>query len=185
MRRKRVRRWLGVALLLMITFVVAGGGPAGMVSGQTARPTATLDDLLAEVRGLRAEINHVAAASIRAQLLVTRLSLQEQRIRTLADGLAEAQRMLRTSGADRRARSAHLERLEDTLRDATASSSGRGDLEAMLRHVREGVDRSGREEQALRAQEQELLKTLSAEETLWLDFNSRLAELERALPPTR
>jgi len=131
--------------------------------GQTSRPTATLDDLLAEVRGLRAEINQVAAAGIRAQLLVTRLSLQEQRVRTLADQLAEAQRMLRTSGADHRARSAHLKRVEDSFRDGTATKSG--EFEAMLGHLREEVDQSGREEEALRAQEQELLKTLSAEET--------------------
>jgi chromosome segregation ATPase len=174
------RRWRGAALLLVITCILAA-----VVSGQTARPSATLDDLLAEVRGLRAEINQVAAASIRAQLLVTRLSLQEQRIRTLADRLAEAQRMLRTSRADHRARSAHLERLEDSLRHGTASSTGSGDLEAMLGHLREGVDRSGREEQALRAQEQELLKTLAEEESLWIDFNSRLDELGRELPTAR
>lgn len=180
MRRERVRGWLGVALLLLTAFVLAG-----VVSGQTARPTATIDDLLAEIRGLRAEINQVAAAAIRAQLLVTRLSLQEQRVRTSAHQLAEAQRMLRTSGADHRARSAHLKRVEDSLRDGTASSTRSGELEAMLGHLREEVDRSGREEEALRVQEQELLKTLSAEENLWIDFNSRLAGIERALPTTR
>jgi hypothetical protein len=56
---------------------------------------------------------------------------------------------------------------------------------AMLAHLREEVDRSGREEQALRAQEQELLKALSGEEKLWIDFNSRLDELERVSPTTR
>jgi hypothetical protein len=180
MRRERVRGWLSVALLLATTFVLAG-----VVSGQTARPTATIDDLLAEIRGLRAEINQVAAAGIRAQLVVTRLSLQEQRVRTSAHQLAEAQRMLRTSGADHRARSAHLKRVEDSLRDGTASSTRSGELEAMLGHLREEVDRSGREEEALRVREQELLKTLSAEENLWIDFNSRLAGIERALPTTR
>src|SRR5688572_33014233 len=66
MRRERLRSWLGVGLLLVATFVLAR-----VVSGQTARPTATIDDLLAEIRGLRAEINQVAAAGIRAQLLST------------------------------------------------------------------------------------------------------------------
>jgi hypothetical protein len=55
----------------------------------------------------------------------------------------------------------------------------------MLGHLREEVDRSGREEEALRVQEQELLNALSAEENLWIDFNSRLAGIERALPTTR
>jgi hypothetical protein len=181
MRRERIRGWLCVALLPIITFVIA----AGAVSGQTARPPATLDDLIAEVRGLRAEINQVAGAGIRAQLLVTRLSLQEQRVRTLAQQLAEAQRMLRTSGADHRARSAHLKRVEDSLRDGTAPSTRSGEFEVMLAHLREDVDRSGREEEALRAQEQELLKALSGEEKLWIDFNSRLDRIERELPTTR
>jgi hypothetical protein len=44
MRRERVRGWLGVTLLLLTTFVLAG-----VVSGQTARATATIDDLLAEI----------------------------------------------------------------------------------------------------------------------------------------
>ena len=91
--------------------------------------------------------------------------------------------MLRTSGADHRARSAHLKRVEDSFRDGTATKSG--EFEAMLGHLREEVDQSGREEEALRAQEQELLKTLSAEENLWIDFNSRLDRVERELPITR
>jgi hypothetical protein len=181
MPRVPVRGWLCVALLLMVAFVIA----AGAVSGQTARPTATLDDLLAEVRALRAEINQVAAAGIRAQLLATRLSLQEQRIRILADRLTEAQRIVKSSGADHRARSAHLKRVEDSLRDGTASSTTSGAFDAMLGHLREDVDRSGREEQALKAQEHELLKTMSAEENLWIDFSSRLDKLERELPTTR
>ena len=172
--------WRGVALLLLTTFVLAGA-----VSGQTARPTATIDDLLAEVRGLRAEINQVAAAGIRAQLLVTRLSLQEQRVRASAYQLAEAQRMLRTSEADHRARSAHLKRVEETLRDGTASSARNGELEAMAGHLREDVDRSGREEEALRVQEQKLLNALSADENLWIDFDARLAGIERELPTAR
>jgi hypothetical protein len=55
----------------------------------------------------------------------------------------------------------------------------------MLAHLREEFDRSGREEQALRAQEQELLKALSGEEKRWIDFNSRLDGLERVSPSTR
>ena len=164
----------------MTTFVLAG-----LVSGQTARPTATIDDLLAEIRGLRAEINQVAAAGIRAQLFSTRLSLQEQRIRTSADQLAEVKRMLTSSGADYRARSAHLKRVEDSFGDGTGSSTKSAELEAMLGHLREEVDRSGREEEALRAQHQELLKTLSAEENLWIDVASKLAGIEQELPTRR
>jgi hypothetical protein len=180
MHRQRVRGWLCIALLLMITFVVAG-----VVSGQSARPIATLDDLLVEVRGVRAEINEVAAAGIRAQLLAARLSLQEQRIRMLADQFAEAQRMLRTSVTNRSARAAHLNRVEDSLREGPRSSTKGGEFDVMLKQLREDVDRSEQEELALRVQEQELRNTLSAAERLWVDFSSRLDSIERDLPATR
>jgi hypothetical protein len=180
MRRERLRRWQGIALLLVTTIVLAG-----VVSGQTARPTATIDDLVAEIRGLRAEINQVGAAGIRVQLLSTRLSLQEQRIRTSADQLAEVTRMLTSSGADYHARSAHLKRLEDSFAGSTASSAKSAELEAMMGHLREEVARSGRDEEALRAQQQELVKMLSSEKSLWIDFNSKLAGIERELPTGR
>ena len=54
-------------------------------------------DLLAEVRGLRADLNQAAGASMRAQLLVARLSLQEQRITTLGKELTELQAQLQTA----------------------------------------------------------------------------------------
>jgi hypothetical protein len=53
---------------------------AGVASGQGRRPDATLDELVVEVQALRAEMNQAAAASIRAQLLVGRLQMEDQRI---------------------------------------------------------------------------------------------------------
>ena len=55
-------------------------------------PTAG-DALLTEVRGLRNDLNQAASASIRTQLLVARLQLQEQRVNNMirrADTLREA-----------------------------------------------------------------------------------------------
>ena len=42
-----------------------------------------MEELLAEVRSLRSEIRRASDTSIRAQLLVARLQVQEQRINTL------------------------------------------------------------------------------------------------------
>ena len=52
----------------------------GVASGQAQRPDATLDELVVEVQALRAEMNQAASASIRAQLLVGRLQMEDQRI---------------------------------------------------------------------------------------------------------
>jgi hypothetical protein len=63
--------------VLVVMSLVIGYILAGVASGQTPRPAATLDDLVAEVRALRTEIQQVATTSIQAQLLATRLSLQD------------------------------------------------------------------------------------------------------------
>ena len=56
---------------------------------------ATLDEVLVELRALRAELNETANASLRAQLLVARLALQEQRITVVGKELADVQEKLR------------------------------------------------------------------------------------------
>src|SRR5687768_2928 len=83
-------------ILLGGLFVVVG--VMAVATAQAQREPASTDDLLTEVRGLRSEINEAAGASIRAQLLVARLQLQEHRITTLAGQLEEIRRMLSTFG---------------------------------------------------------------------------------------
>jgi hypothetical protein len=177
---RRGNRFLWVASLFAIIAALFGG-----VSGQPARPSATLDDLVAEVGGLRDDINHMLGASIRAQLLTTRLSLQEQRIRMLADQLAESQRKLTSIEGDRGARASHVKQLESLYHDGTAQPSQVRDLDAMLAGLRQDLARSGLEEQLLRAEEQELRKAMSAEQNAWIGFNARLDELELALSESR
>ena len=58
-----------------------------VVSGQPQRSPAALDNLLAEVRAMRAEINRAAAASMQTQLVTARLRLQESRVVALAQQL--------------------------------------------------------------------------------------------------
>ena len=50
---------------------------------------------MTEVRALRADIQQMADASIRAQLLVARLQVQEQRIAGIARQLAETEEQMR------------------------------------------------------------------------------------------
>jgi chromosome segregation ATPase len=176
----RVRGWL-----LSAVVIVATAGLAGAVGAQTARPAATLDDLLAELRALRTDINQVTAAGIRAQLLATRLSLQEQRIRAVADQMAQAQRTLGTAASERSAQSTHLQQLEDLRREGNVPSAQMSAFDAMLTRLRQEVAQAGFEEQTLRRGEQDLRKALATEQGAWMDFNARLDELERSLPASR
>jgi chromosome segregation ATPase len=177
MLRERIRGWQGIALAAVST-----AGLTGVVAAQSARPTATLDDLLAEVRGLRAEIHDVVASGIRAQVLATRLSLQEQRIKTLTEQIAEARRAVSSAASDRSARSAHLRQLEQLRREGKLPASEAGDFDAMLSRVRQDVAQARLDEQTLHNHEQALGRTLSEEQRLWMELSSRLEQLDRALP---
>src|SRR5215831_5732902 len=74
---------------------------AGVASGQAHRPDATLDELVVEVQALRAEMNQAAGASIRAQLLIGRLQMEDARIASVVRELEIVQSELATGAQGR------------------------------------------------------------------------------------
>ena len=60
----------------------------------------------------------------------------------------------------------------------------RRDMEGMLVMLRGQLQAAQTTEATLRADQDSLLNALSNEQSRWSDFNSRLDELERALPAT-
>jgi hypothetical protein len=176
-RRTDVWRTVSVATLLVAACLLGG-----VAFGQSARAPATIDDLHAEVRALRAEIHELAAAATRTQLLVTRVVLQEQRLMALRDQVAELQRLRRAGEADHRARAAHLKQLEDSLLNGAMPFTQQEEMDRMLARLRDEVARSAQDEAAFQAREQDLRDALSAEEHVWIDVSHRLDQIERALP---
>jgi uncharacterized coiled-coil protein SlyX len=168
--------WRGIAIGTGLALLLVGG-----VSGQGQRSSATLDDLLTEIRGLRTDIGQSSSASLRAQLLIARLSLQEQRITALAGQLAEAQRRIGSRNADPESPVIRLKRFEEAVQARTAPPDAANAMEQMLPRLQEEAAIWQREEQALRTQENELAALFATEQNRWTDFNSRLDELERAL----
>jgi hypothetical protein len=135
--------------------------------------------LLVEVRALRAELHEVTQASIRTQLLVARLQLQEQRVVAAARQLEDAQHALtsvRTEIARERIRFRQLE-------DAASRASGQHRL-ALQEAIREsGAQIEQRQEQALQLQthEAELTREVGEAQARWAEFSGRLDDVERAL----
>jgi hypothetical protein len=168
--------WRGIAIGSCVALLLVG-----VASGQGQRSPATLDDLLTEIRGLRTDIGQSASANLRAQLLMARLSLQEQRITALAGQLAETKRGISSRSADPESPVIRLKRFEDAVQVRTASPDAIEAMEKMLPRLREEASIWQREEQALRAQENELAALIATEQNRWTDFNSRLDDLERAL----
>ena len=154
---------------------------AGLVSGQAQRSPATLDDLLTEVRGLRADLNQSSSSSLRMQLLVARVTLQEQRINALAGQLNEARRALSSKQGDPESPVMRLKRMEEAVEARSAPPDAQVEMERMLPRLRTDAAIWQREEQALRSQENDLSVLLATEQNRWIEFNSRLDDLERAL----
>jgi len=90
----------GAAVVIAIAI-----GFTAFVSGQMRQGPASLDDVLVELRGIRADLAETSSASVRAQLLMARLQLQQQRIFGLARQLGDLQNQAvmlrqRAQGAD-------------------------------------------------------------------------------------
>ncbi len=152
--------------------IIIGGALVCLIgaaaSGQAQRSPATLDELLVEIQGMRAEINRAASASLRAQLLTARVTLQELRLNTAAQQLANVRQQLAES-------SLRLAPSTDQIKPALETKS------QMLAPLRYTVQQEQRRNRELQNEEAALTRSIEAEESRWTDFYSRLDELEQAL----
>jgi hypothetical protein len=134
-------------------------------------------ELLAEVRGLRAEMRSASDASIRAQLLVARLQLQEQRITTLSRQLVEAQRQLADNDKARGQLKAQMTMFGKD--DPTESSSDKEGRDVVMRPLKSVLEQLDKADQDLKMQETSLLGLIAEEQAHWSAFNARLDELAK------
>jgi len=156
---------------------------AGVASGQANRPDATLDELVVEVQALRAEMNQAAAASIRAQLLVGRLQMEDQRISGVIRELESVQADLAASAQTRADAAARLKALEENALGAT--NDVREDAEKQLAAGKAAAQQVDRRLQSLKRRESVLAKELQEDQTRWQDINARLENFEHSIQPAR
>ena len=152
---------------------------ASVASGQAQRPDATLDELVVEVQALRAEMNQAAATSIRAQLLVGRLQIEDQRIAGVVRELEAVQSELVSSAQTRADTAARLTVLEDALISTTGEA--RANVERELDVVRATSQQADRRLQALKRRENALAKELEEDQARWGDINARLEHVEQSI----
>ena len=164
--------------------IIIGGALAGLlvavVSGQSQRSPATLDDLLAEIRGLRADLNASVGTTTRAQVIVGRLGVQEQRIASLSRELAEVQTQLRAAMQQRERTSGMVAAMKQRL-EGGAVVLDRVSYARDITEVESRLLRERHREDDLRYRENELLNMLVTEQGRWIELSSRLDEVERAL----
>ena len=149
----------GVLALAGLTALGAQGRPT------PAAPPTQMDELLAEIRALRKDINETAQANMRAQLLGMRLQMQEQRIAAAARQLSDVQDKLRGTEAA-------LTALKSVTGNAPQALEG--PLGGQLKQFEMGS-------QELKAEEATMLQVLNNEQAQWTRFNALIEELERSL----
>ena len=138
------------------------------------------DELLAEVRALRAEVRQMTSAGIRTQLLVGRLQLQEQRVVSAARQLAETQSALKSTEEQLAGEKARVRQLEEA--GARAAGQGRASFQQAITDAGTQIEEMQRQEFQLQTREKDLQRTLNDEQVRWTNFNDRLDALERSLP---
>jgi chaperonin cofactor prefoldin len=151
------------------------------VSGQAQRPPATLDDLVMEIRALRADLKATAVATTRTQMLTARLSLQEQRIAVLANQRSDIMARLAVETRLRADAQGQVQRFEEMKNRNESVGIPRAELETQEQFFKSNFTQHRDAEQQLRGQESDLSAQIAAEQNRWQDFNSRLDELERSL----
>jgi len=156
-------------------------GIIALVVGTAGQTPSSNDPLLAEVRALRAELGQAAGTSIRTQLLVARLQLQEQRVTNAARQLEEARMRLAAMPSSLLQIQQELQQLDDQTRDQNTPVERRRDIDRAVAETKARLADLQRQAAEMTDRESSLAATLASEQGRWIDFNSRLDEIERDL----
>jgi predicted nucleic acid-binding Zn-ribbon protein len=163
-----------IAFAAVVALLTIGASRTVTTQPPPANPA---DALLAEVRALRNDVNRAAGASIRTQLLVARLQLQEQRINTVSRQLSDVQAQISATCVPMMA--TRMRQLENMLRNSALPQEERTSAEQEMTELRAPMEDAQRRADALATQEATLTHAFSAEQSRWLELSQRLDQLER------
>jgi chromosome segregation ATPase len=178
MRKARV--WVAAPVASVLLAGAAGVVVAEQAAHQAEAPAA--NDLLVELQAFRADVQQAAQVSLRAQLLVARLGLQEQRINVLAGQLNEIRRLLTIKESAQSPLATRLRQLDERLRGRGTSADEQKRVEWEIDDLKARLAQMQKELQQHQVEEAEVANQLATEQGRWIEFNARLDELEHQLP---
>lgn len=173
-----VRTGIVAAMVLGSMFFASAQAPR---SGDAA--DAAIAALVSELRAVRVELVEASQRSLRFQLLLARLQLQEQRISHLDRQRAEVAKSLMEAGTVMSLFSTQFEQAERGCANSTGVE--RKACEEQVASMKSSLAGHESREQQLRLQEQELTQAIGTEQGRWAEFSARLDELERVLSKTK
>jgi uncharacterized protein YlxW (UPF0749 family) len=166
-----------VALIAILSVAVAGG-----LAAQQRLPAraATLDDVLEELRVFRAELVDSSATSLRAQLLLARLQLQEQRVNTIWRQLSEVEERLQASQKEGAAPEQILK-----LMGVEPGTDPPAHMAPVVEMFKTQLAAAGKADVDLRLRHAELTQLMTNEQSRWATLNAEIEALEKALTAVR
>jgi hypothetical protein len=179
--RMPIRRILWIAGACM---VLAFAARAIGAETQPPPPSDLTAALLAEVHELRLAMERSATVAPRVQLTLARLNIEEQRTVVLGRDLDQIRQQLASANLETRKLAGDLEDVQKALPTAGDASQRRG-FEFEEQALKRKLVQQAAVEDRLRTRETEAAQLLGAEQSRWVDLNSRLDELERLLGPVR
>jgi outer membrane murein-binding lipoprotein Lpp len=160
---------------LLIAPVVLG---ATLLTGQTTTvERGSTDEVVREVRALRTEIHQMAETSLRAQLLLARLQVEEQRIAGLARELSETQAQVRALEG---VRNPFVTQMLTNLSEHPPDN-GEPNLFAGVKAQLEKIENG---DPVLNERQARLSHLLSEEQARWTTYNTQLEALEQRTTAT-
>jgi hypothetical protein len=169
------RNNLAFALIVILVVGVAASAAGKQRTPTTAAP-ATMNDILNELRALRTELRESSAASLRAQLLVARLQLQEQRINTVWRQLSEIEDKLQANETNRAAPEQIFK-----LMGLEPGAKPPKEMAPVLEMFKNQMAAGEKTDSDLRLRQTELMQLMTQEQSRWTAFNAQLEALEKAL----
>jgi DNA repair exonuclease SbcCD ATPase subunit len=170
------KKSLAVALSAILVVAVTGG-----MTGQRPAPSraATLDDLLEELRAFRSELRDSSATSLRGQLLLARLQVQEQRVSTIWRQLAEVEDRLQAT--EKEGGPEHILKLMG-VEPGTAPPAHLAPVIEMFKTQMAAAEKANAD---LKQRHAELTQLMADEQSRWTTLNAEIEALEKALTVVR
>jgi chromosome segregation ATPase len=169
-----MRRWAFLLpMLVLIPAAASGQGPS--------KDSQTLQQLLAEVRQLRQDLQTTVVAVERAQILLYRVRSQQEAVTQASQRLDRARAELADTRSRQKQFAEQIKLANDALQAGTLSPADQKQEEEVLPHFKARLEALATEEQERQARESEADLRLRDEQAKLSDLQSQLDRLDAEL----
>jgi chromosome segregation ATPase len=165
-------------LMVVALALVPTGGRAQSVAASERAPR---DPVAVEVRLLRQAVERLAAVAVKSQVLVGRLTAQQQRVAREQDAIERGEEAMDAAGRRQERTRATLERVSHALGNVVEEP--RSELRREVENLRAELDDQDRELTRLRTRLSQAEQSLKSEQQSYAELDAALSGLVREVEP--